>query len=95
MIRGSSQKNTAKKYLWLYLLSGVAVFFTALFGVVVILPAVSPASGAQVADFLRAVMGPQPVADLESVSFRIKDAINQYLSVHNGGKAQISIYQPP
>jgi hypothetical protein len=65
----------------------------ALFGVVVILPAVSPASGAQVADLLRSVVGPQPVADLESVSFRIKDAINQYRSVHNGGKAQISIYQ--
>jgi hypothetical protein len=33
------------------------------------------------------------VADIESVSFRIKDSINQYLSVHEGGKAQISIYQ--
>jgi hypothetical protein len=69
------------------------LLIAALFGVVVILPAVSPASGAQVADLLRSVVGPQPVADIESVSFRIKDAINQYLSVHDGGKAQISIYQ--
>ena len=94
MIRGSLQKNTAKKYLWLYLLSGVAVFFTALFGVIVIVPAVSPATGAKAADLIRAVMGPQPVADLESVSFRIKDAVNQYLSAHNGGKVQISFNQP-
>ncbi len=39
-------------------------------------------------------MGPQPVADLESVSFRIKDAIYQYISAHNGGKIQISLNQP-
>lgn len=73
---------------------GLAVLCTAMFGILVILPAVSPASGAQVADFLRAVVGPQPVADLESVSFRFKDSIYQYLSSKNGGKAQISVYQP-
>ncbi len=94
MIRGQYQKNKNKKHSWLYLFCGFAVLCTALFGVVVMLPAVSPASGAQAADLLRSVMGPQPVADLESVSFRIKDAIYQYISAHNGGKIQISLNQP-
>lgn len=94
MIWGTLQKNKNKKHSWLYMTCGLAVLCTALFGVLVILPAASPASGAQAADFLRAVVGPQPVADLESVSFRIKDSIYRYLSSKNGGKAQISVYQP-
>jgi len=83
-----------KKHFKLKLISSLILSCLALFGVVVVLPAVSPASGAQVADLLRSVLGPQPVADIESVSFQIKDAINQYISEHNGGKVQISIFQP-
>jgi hypothetical protein len=94
MIRGQYQNNKRKKHSWLYLFCGFAVLCTALFGVVVILPAVSPASGAQAADLLRSAMGPQPVADLESVSFRIKDTVYQYMAAHNGGKLQISLNQP-
>jgi hypothetical protein len=93
MTRVPIEKKTRKKPSWLNLISSISLISAVLFSVVVILPAVSPASGAQVADLLRSVASPQPVADLESVSFRIKDAINQYLSVHDGGKAQISIYQ--
>jgi hypothetical protein len=94
MIRDSFQKNRGKKSWWLYLLFALAVSFTALLGVVVIVPTISPASGAQVADLLRAVVGPQPVADLESVSFQIKDAVYRYLSARDGGKVQISVNQP-
>ena len=93
MARVLTGDNIRRKGSWLSLFASISLLIAALFGVVVILPAVSPASGAQVADLLRSVAGPQPVADIESVSFRIKDAINQYLSVHDGGKAQISIYQ--
>ena len=93
MTRVLTGNKISRKASWLSLFFSISLLIAALFGVGVILPAVSPASGAQVADLLRSVVGPQPVADIESVSFRIKDAINQYLSVHDGGKAQISIYQ--
>ena len=83
-----------KKHLWLYLFFGLAGLCIAVFGVVVVLPAVSPAIGAQAADMVRSVLGPQPVADLESASFRIKDSINQYISSLNGGQVQISLDQP-
>ncbi len=64
-----------------------------LFGALVILPAVSPAMGAQVADTLRAVLGPQAVGNIESISFRMADAINQWIASQNGGKLQIAVNQ--
>ncbi|MGE5376915.1 MAG: phosphodiester glycosidase family protein [Bacteroidota bacterium] len=64
-----------------------------LFGALAILPALSPAMGAQVADALRAVLGPQPVGNMESVSFRMQDAINQWIAGRNGGKLQIAVNQ--
>lgn len=45
---------------------------------VVILPAASPALGADIADLLRAAVGVQPVAELESISSRLRDAIDRY-----------------
>ena len=69
------------------------VLFAGLFGALVIVPAVSPATGAQIADTIRLVAGPQPVAALESVSFRVQDLFNQFLSAHNGGQKQISLSQ--
>ncbi len=59
MIRDRYQRNMAKKNIWVYLVGGLAALGMALFGVVVILPAASPASGAQGADLLRAVLGPR------------------------------------
>ena len=94
MFQSQYRKNTSSKRPWIYLSGGLTILCIALLGVLIILPAVSPASGAQTADLLRAVVGPQPVADLESVSFRIKDTIYQYISAHNGGKVQISLNQP-
>ena len=64
-----------------------------LFGALAILPALSPAMGAQMADALRAVLGPQPVGNMESISFRMQDAINQWIASHNGGKLQIAVNQ--
>ncbi len=62
-----------------------------LFGALAILPAVSPVMGAQVADVLRVVLGPQPVGNIESTSFRMQDMINQWIASHNGGKLQIAV----
>jgi hypothetical protein len=74
-------------------IGAVTVSCIGLFAALAVIPAVSPAAGAQVADALRAVLGPQPVANIESVSFWIQDSINQFLSTQNGGKLQITLNQ--
>ena len=76
-----------------YVIGGVMLLMAVLFGVVVVVPAVSPAVGAQVADMIRSVAGPQPVAEIESVSFQVQDTVNQFLSAYNGGKKEISLSQ--
>lgn len=87
-------RKKQRRHFWPILISSLIIINIALFIVVVILPALSPTTGAQGADVLRSILGPQAVGDLESVSFRIKDVVNQFISDHNGGKAQISVYQP-
>jgi Phosphodiester glycosidase len=94
MIRDRYHRNMPKKNIWIYLIGVLAAFGMALFGVVVILPAASPATGAQAADLLRSVLGPQGVADIEGVSFRAKDVIYRFMSAHDGHKVQISLAQP-
>ncbi|HEX8991059.1 MAG TPA: phosphodiester glycosidase family protein [Anaerolineales bacterium] len=55
----------------------------------VILPAASPAAGAQLADLLRSVVGVRPVADLESLSNRLRDDLNRLR--FGGGSSQPQI----
>jgi hypothetical protein len=43
----------------------------------VAIPIISPDLGATVADGLRSIVGPEPVAALESLSFRLKDTLKQ------------------
>jgi hypothetical protein len=43
---------------------------------------------------LRAIVGPRPVALLESVSFKLQDQLNQLRSTMDGGKALITFSQP-
>jgi Phosphodiester glycosidase len=64
-----------------------------LFSLLVLLPAFSPSVGSQMADLIRSVVGPGPVAVLETVSFRIRDQFNQVQSSIDGGKMQISVAQ--
>ena len=54
------------------------------------LPALSPGIGASMADKLRAVIGVEPVAQLESASFRVQDAYNQFRYRLTGGQPQIT-----
>lgn len=50
------------------------------------IPAISPAAGAATADFLRSIFGPAPVAQLESLSYSLRDAINRSpLAARTGG----------
>ncbi len=70
---------------------GIWIFTCILAAILVIVPAASPATGAQVADLLRTVVGPQPVAVLESLSFKMQDKLHEYLFVASGDKPQISL----
>jgi len=74
-------------------LGAIMTSIIGLLGALAIIPAVSPSTGAQAADLLRAILGPQPVADIESVSFWMQDTYNQFISRHNGGKLQIELNQ--
>lgn len=58
---------------------------------VIIIPAASPAAGAQVADLLRSIVGVQPVADLESFSNRLRDDLNRYRFLGTQSAPQISL----
>ena len=78
---------------WTRVIGALIVSFIGLLGALAVIPAVSPSAGAQVADVLRAVLGPQPVANIESVSFWMQDTINRFLSKQNGGKLQITLNQ--
>ena len=80
-----------RKLRWGKGIVAVIVSFVGLFGALAVIPAVSPSAGAQAADALRSVLGPQPVADIESVSFWMQDTVNQFISKQNGGKLQIAL----
>ncbi len=70
---------------------GIWILICVLVAILVIVPAASPATGAEVADLLRAVVGPQPVAALESLSFQMQDKLHQFLFITSGEKPQISL----
>ncbi len=72
----------------------VFLLLIGLLGMLVVLPAVSPNTGAAVADWIRGVMGPRPVAFLEGESLSIQDAFNQFLAAH-GGAQSISLLPNP
>ncbi len=64
-------------------------------GLLAAIPALSPSTGAEMADWLRAVLGPKPVAVLEGESLAIQDAFNRWTSAWNGGHQAISLAQLP
>jgi len=56
-----------------------------------VVPIISPSAGADGADMLRSVVGPGPVAILESKSFQLQDKFNQIRAQINGGYSQIAL----
>lgn len=69
---------------------GLASVCLLLIAALTIIPAASPAAGAQLADLLRAVVGVQPVADLESLSNLVRDDVNRLRFGAGGAQPQIS-----
>jgi Phosphodiester glycosidase len=88
----SRARNRPKQKWWWIIVAGVLVLCL-ITASLAILPAVNPSFGAETADVLRAIVGPQPVALLESVSFKLQDQLNQLRSAMDGGKALITFSQ--
>lgn len=86
------QSSSKKKSLFKRVVLFVSVLAVLAVGVLVIVPAVSPAAGAQVADVLRAVLGPDVVASIETVSFRMQDVVNQKVYSVTGNKSGFTFH---
>ncbi len=78
---------------WMYAAIFSIFSFASLIGGLAIIPAVSPSTGAQVADLIRAAAGPQVTANIESVSFWIQDNLNQLAYQADGKKPGITLDQ--
>jgi hypothetical protein len=77
-----------RKGLRILLVGGLLIVI--LLGGLVAIPIVSPATGAAMADGLRSIIGPEAVAEIESVEFRLQDAFNRIRYQTSGGQAQLS-----
>jgi hypothetical protein len=84
----SQPKRKRRKWLWFVL--GIGAIGLILCGGLVAIPVISPATGAALADDLRAIFGPEFVAQLESVSFRVQDTVNRARYQASGGQAQLN-----
>ncbi len=91
--RKIEKKKSRGKPWWISIVAGVLVFCIGAFVMLAAIPAISPAAGAETADVLRSVIGPAPVAVIESVSFTLQDQFNQLRSKANGGQAGITFSQ--
>ncbi len=87
---GGRQKQHHSKSGWkIVLLSGTLTIFILLLFLLAVVPVISPSTGADVADLLRAVVGPAPVALLESTSYHFQDVFNQVRSQISGGQSEL------
>src|SRR5512138_331335 len=78
-----------------FVAGAVFLLMVGLLGMLAMIPAVSPTTGAQVADWIREVLGPRPVAFLENESLSIQDAFNRFIAALDGGQRQISLARRP
>ena len=88
------RNHQKQKWLWIIVAGVLILCFMAASLAITIMPAIDPSLGAETADVLRAIVGPRPVALLESVSFKLQDQLNQLRSTMDGGKALITFSQP-
>ncbi len=75
---------------WRLLALGAILGACLFVSVIVIVPVASPAIGADMADFLRTIVGPAPVADVESFSFWAHDLLNRGLSSTGLGAPRVA-----
>lgn len=94
--KGDTSRNragTTKKWLWRLSLA-VLLKLSVIVFVLAVIPAAFPGLGATMADILRGVVGPQPVAMLESVSSRLHDTLSRQLYKNSAPQIQWSASTP-
>jgi hypothetical protein len=79
-----------RKRKWLRVMLAIGLFLVILLVGLVAIPVLSPATGAAMADDLRAIFGPEFVAQLESASFRVQDTVNRARYQASGGQSQLN-----
>jgi hypothetical protein len=84
----STQPRRKRK--WLRVVVAIGAIFVLLLVGLVAIPILSPATGAALADDLRAIFGPEFVAQIESASFRIQDTVNRARYQASGGQSQLN-----
>ena len=95
MARSQNKHQHSQHNLRSVIFSGIlTVLFCSVF-LLTVIPILSPATGADMADILRATIGPAPVAELESISFRLQDEFNQLRSQVTGRQSQIAWLSQP
>lgn len=88
-----SQAGMPRKWLWGLSLV-ILVLLSASTLILAVVPTAFPGAGATMADVLRGVVGPQPVAMLESVSARLHDTISRQLYKNSPPQIQWSASTP-
>src|ERR1043165_9229746 len=84
---GSISVHDRRNWIRRLVIAGLALFLV-LLATLTVVPAAFPSFGANMADYLRVIFGPQPVAKLESVSFKLHDEMNR--SLYKDTKPQIA-----
>jgi hypothetical protein len=82
-------RRQGRRWIWAFGIVIVVIFFT-MGATLAALPVLSPGLGASAADALRAVIGPGPVAEIESISFQLQDVANQIRYRLTGGQPQMT-----
>jgi hypothetical protein len=90
-----SNVKPRRKRIWLRVVLIVGAILMLMMCSLVAIPVISPSTGADMADTLRSIVGPEPVAALESLSFHIQDVFNRLRYQASGGQPQISFADSP
>ena len=85
-----TMKPRRKPRLWLRILISIIVVVVLAVGSLVAVPIISPSAGAAMADWLRGIIGPEAVAEIESVAFQLQDVFNRTRYQVSGGQSQLS-----
>jgi len=84
------QRWRARRSWSIVIYSAVLTVLASLLLLLTVVPIISPSTGANLADMLRAAVGPAPVAILESASFFLQDKFNQVRYQVTGDQMQIA-----
>lgn len=90
----SSKTEPRRRRWWLTAIKISAAALVLMVAALVVVPILSPSAGASMADALRSVVGPEPVAALESFAFQVQDVINRARYQASGGQPQLTWANP-